>query len=128
MDPVITHRVRYVECDSQRVMHNSHYLALVDDVLDTWLRARLGDDLEEQGYEVMVKRAEVTWSSPARLGDAVDLGVEVTRWGNTSMNVLVTGTVGERAVFTADVTHVRVDPETWAATPFTERERAILSG
>ena len=41
---VIRHRfrVRYVDCDAQRVMHNAHYLAYVDDAVDSWFREALG--------------------------------------------------------------------------------------
>src|SRR5688500_1093405 len=34
-------RVRYGECDMQRVVFNAHYMAYCDDAVDTWFRAFL---------------------------------------------------------------------------------------
>ena len=35
-------RVRYGECDMQRVVFNANYLAYIDDATDTWFRETLG--------------------------------------------------------------------------------------
>ena len=37
-------RVRYGECDMQRVVFNAHYMAYCDDAVDTWFRAELAPD------------------------------------------------------------------------------------
>jgi len=51
-------RVRYVDCDMQGVVYNSHYLTFVDDGFDCWVR-QLGATFEEDyGWEVMLKKAE----------------------------------------------------------------------
>jgi acyl-CoA thioester hydrolase len=104
-------RVRYGECDAQGVVFNAHYLAYVDDTLDTWLRT-LDRPYQDYGWDTMVKRAEVTWHGPARVAEQIDIDAEVARWGTTSIDIRFDGAVGERPVFTAVLTYVSVTPGT----------------
>jgi acyl-CoA thioester hydrolase len=104
-------RVRYGECDEQGVVFNAHYLAYVDDTMDTWLRA-LDEPYQSYGWDLMVKRAELTWHGPARVAEHLDVEAEVVRWGTTSLDVRFDGAIGERPVFTALLTYVGVAPGT----------------
>ena len=81
-----TVRVRYGEVDMQRVVFNAHYLAYCDDAADLWFRT-LGAPLEAGEWDVMVKKATVTWSGAARVHDELVIDVAVRRWGNTSFDV-----------------------------------------
>ncbi len=104
-------RIRYADCDMQGVVHNSHYLTFIDDGVDCWLR-ELGTDFEAvHGWDIMLKRADITWVGPARLAEHLDIECWPSRWGNTSFDVSFGGSVGEREVFTATVTYVTVDAE-----------------
>jgi acyl-CoA thioester hydrolase len=120
-------RVRYVDCDAQRVMHNAHYLAYVDDALDSWFRSALGADFEESmGFDVMVKQATIEWQSPARVGDEVDCVCSVARWGTSSFDVEVTGRVGNRDVFTARLVQISTVPGEARSTPIPDAVRVAL--
>ena len=122
-----TFRVRYVDCDAQRVMHNAHYLAYIDDAIDTWLRSALGDfDGLEAEFDLMLKKAQVEWHSPARLGDVVSCDCRVSRWGSSSFDVEVEGSIGGRPVFTAIMVQVSTVPGNARSTPVPERVRAAL--
>lgn len=105
--------VRYYECDMQKVVHNAIYLAWCDDASDKWFR-QVGVDFSDAGWDVMVKAATVTWSSPARMGDVVDVDLGVSRWGNTSFDIAFHGTCGDRNVFEATITYVAVRADTLA--------------
>ena len=120
-------RVRYVDCDAQRVVYNAHYLTFVDDTLDCWLR-EMAIDFESLGFDVMVKTATVTWHEPVRMAETLCIEAEVTRWGNTSLDVSYTGHVDVRLVFEATVTYVVVDPDTYAPIEIPDQLRAHLSG
>jgi acyl-CoA thioesterase FadM len=61
-------RVRYGECDMQRVVFNANYLAYCDDAADWWFRS-LGALLEGGEWDVMVKAATLTWHGGARVHD-----------------------------------------------------------
>jgi acyl-CoA thioester hydrolase len=102
-------RVRYGECDMQSVVFNANYLAYVDDAIDTWFRLALGD-FESLGFDFMVKKISLEWQTPARFRDEIDLAVRISRWGNTSFDVEVIATVGERPVLTAVVVYVSTTP------------------
>ena len=106
--PYVHHvRVRYGECDMQRVVFNANYLAYCDDAADWWFRS-LGALLEAGEWDVMVKKATVTWDGAAKVHDDLAIAVSVSRWGNSSFDVRFDGTVEGEAVFTAEITYVAV--------------------
>ena len=93
-------RIRYGEVDAQGVVFNAHYLAYLDDVSDTWLRS-LDGDFEETGWEIMLRRADLTWHGPAGLGEILTVTAEVVRWGTTSFDVAFEALVGEHTAHAA---------------------------
>jgi acyl-CoA thioester hydrolase len=119
-------RVRYGEVDLQGVVFNAHYLAYVDDCIDTWLRA-IDVHFEGFGWDVMVKKAAVEWIGAAGIGDVLTLVPQVSRWGRTSFDVTVHGAVGERPVFEATVVYVGVRTGTKEPAPVPDAVRAALS-
>jgi acyl-CoA thioester hydrolase len=127
----VTHRhsvrIRYGEVDMQGVVFNAHYLAYCDDAVDTWLRT-LDAHFEQYGWDIMLKRAVVEWQGPAGIGDTLDIDLAVSRWGNTSLDVGFTGTVGGRPVFTATITYVGVEAGTTQPAPPPAEVRALLGG
>ena len=94
-------RIRYGECDMQRVVFNANYLAYIDDATDTWMRTALGE-FETTGFDFMVKKLTIEWQSAARFGELLELELEVTRWGTSSYDIGVIGRVGERPVLDRD--------------------------
>jgi acyl-CoA thioester hydrolase len=119
-------RIRYGECDMQRVVFNANYMAYVDDAVDTWVRDRVGS-FEVLGFDFMLKRAVFEWQGPATFGDTLDLDLGVDRWGNTSFDVLVEGTAAAKEVFTATLTYVSVVPKANTPTPVPAEVREALS-
>jgi acyl-CoA thioester hydrolase len=118
-------RIRYGEVDMQRHVFNAHYLAYIDDALDRWLRTVLDPEYESV-FDIVVKRADLTWSGGAGFGDTLAIDVAVRRWGRTSFDVGFEGSVGERPIFDATLTYISVDPGTTTPTPVPERVRAAL--
>ena len=99
--------IRYGEVDQQGVVFNAHYLAYCDDAFETWLR-KVELNVAEVGWDMMLKKAVIEWSGPAHTGEVLDVATSVSRWGNTSFDLLYEGSVGERPVFTATITYVGV--------------------
>lgn len=118
MQPVFTHdiQVLYSHCDMQQVVHNSWFLRWCDDIADVWFRS-LGGEFAGGDWDVMVKRAEVVWDAPARLGDTIRISLGVTRWGSTSFDVGFTGQIGGATVFSATMTYVGVERHTTTTMP-----------
>ena len=102
-----TIRVRYGEVDRQGVVFNAHYLAYLDDVSDSWLRT-LDADFESTGWELMLRRADLTWHGPAGVHDELVVTAEVARWGTTSFDMAFDVRVEDRVVLTATVYYVGV--------------------
>jgi acyl-CoA thioester hydrolase len=100
-------RVRYGECDMQRIVFNANYMAYCDDAMECWFQA-VGMRMLDHGWDFMLKRAEIEWQSSATVAEVIDIAVAVARWGTTSFDVTFTGAVGERPVFTMRITYVGV--------------------
>jgi len=121
-------RVRYGECDMQRVVFNAHYMAYCDDAVDTWFRhvlTRDGEGFESLGFDFMLKTATITWHAPLVFGETGALACSVERWGNASFDVRVEGSAAGAPRFTASITYVSVTPgaNTPARIPEVVRER-----
>lgn len=110
----------------QRIVFNANYLAYVDDAVDTWMRSAFAEQLagagdpaniHSIGFDFMVKTATITWSAPLRFAETVDLDCSVVRWGTTSFDVEVLGSVEEHQRFVASVTYVSVDPKSQRPVP-----------
>jgi acyl-CoA thioester hydrolase len=120
-------RIRYGECDMQKVVFNANYVAYIDDATDTWMRDVLGP-FEATGFDFMVKKITIEWQSAARFGEVLDLDVEVRRWGTSSFDVGVTGHVAERPVLEATLVYVSTVPGQRTARPVPPEVRAALGG
>ena len=111
-------RIRYAECDMQKVVFNAHYLAYCDDAVDCWMRMVLGGELHSAGFDCMVKRAEVTWIKGATFGQDMVIRLGVTKFGVTSFEVLAEGFInGDEKSFEANFTYVSTVPGEAKATP-----------
>jgi acyl-CoA thioester hydrolase len=113
--------VRWGEVDQQGVVFNAHYLAYMDDAMETWLRP-VRDTAEVRDWDMMLKRCTIEWQGTVRSGDRLDIDVAVSRWGRTSWDLGYVGTCERRPVFTAVVVYVSVARGTGTAR---ETPRAI---
>jgi len=122
-------RVRYHECDMQKVVFNAHYLTWCDEAMSSWLGATFGWTGADDGFDWMLVRVELDWRGSATFGDVVGIGVGISRWGTTSFATRFHGVVGERTVFEATVTYVCVAPGTTekVVVPAEVRERLALA-
>ena len=136
MPYVHTVRVRYGECDMQRVVFNANYFVYCDDAVDTWTRFALSDELQKAGsstdlhaigFDFMLKTTQLTWHSPVKFGDTLDMKCEVSRWGNSSFDVSINGQVVGESRFDAVITYVSVDPTTQRPAPIPAFVKEALS-
>lgn len=127
-------RVRYGDCDMQGVVFNAHYLAYADDAVMQWFLSALppgsmhmvGNDAAT--FDFMVKKAVVTWAAGTTANELVDLDCSVARWGNSSLDVDVRGTVDGAARFDIVLTYVSVTPGTHRPCRVPDDVRAALAG
>jgi len=119
-------RVRYQECDMQRVVFNAHYLAYCDETSAAWMGDALGWTGTDDDIDWMLVRAEIDWHGSATYGDTLSVVAEVARWGTTSFALRYRGSVAERAVFTALITYVSVAPGANTKVPVPEKLKTAL--
>jgi len=80
-------RVRYHECDGQKIVFNAWYLAYADIALTEAARTLFGNysALEERGSDVVVAESTVRFLGSASFDDELLIDVWTTHFGNTSM-------------------------------------------
>jgi acyl-CoA thioester hydrolase len=103
--------VRYAEIDGQGVVFNAHWLTYFDDSCTRFMESLgFGPDFWVSEFDVMLVKAVLEWSGPARFDEWIDIAVEPTRLGSKSFDLRYTASVGARPACTAHVTYVAVQP------------------
>ena len=119
-------RVRYGECDAQKVVFNARYADYVDLATAEWLRA-LGFEHEIQTgeFDYQLVRQTLEWKSPARYDQVLEVAVAVKQIGNTSFTLGAEFRIagGDRVIATAETVYVHVDTKTLQKQPVPQRLR-----
>ena len=122
-------RVRYIECDAQKVVFNSRYSEYVDVGINEFLRAAgvLGDFITGPLDFQLVKQT-VEWKAPARFDQVLELRIAATRLGTTSFTIGTEFRVAgeERVIVTVETIYVLVDGKTLTKLPLTDAIRVAL--
>lgn len=79
-------RVRYSECDAQKVVFNAKYAEYADVAMTEFMRAVWGSysSLLDQGFDSQVVKLTIKWKAPARFDDVIAVKIKATHVGNTS--------------------------------------------
>jgi len=122
-------RVRYSECDAQKIVFNARYGEYADLATTEFTRALgYGEALNNGELDYQLVKQTTEWRAPARFDDVLELSVQATHIGNTSFTLRtefrVAGT--ERVTCTVETVYVRVDAHTLTKTPLTPEFRAAL--
>jgi len=122
-------RVRYGECDQQRVVFNAHYVTWFDDNMTELWRAAFGsyDVAVDRGIEIVVAESHLRFRASARFDEEVQIAVAVTHLGTTSLVTHHTVTRDGTLLVEGTLRHVTVDPRTLAKKPMPEWFRHALS-
>ena len=122
-------RVRYGECDAQKVVFNARYADYVDIAGFEFFRA-LGyaNEMVTGSLDYQLAKLTIQWKAPARFDQVLELSVYATRLGNTSFTVATDFRLaGEtRLIATAETVYVLVEPRTLAKMPLPDHLRAAL--
>jgi acyl-CoA thioester hydrolase len=123
-------RVRYIECDAQKVVFNSRYGEYVDVSINEFLRAAgVLSEFLEGNLDFQLVKQTIEWKAPARFDQVLELSIAATRLGNTSFTVLtefrVAGGDGN-IIVTVETVYVLVDARTLSKLPLSDTLRAAL--
>lgn len=122
-------RVRYAECDAQKVVFNARYGDYVDLATTEFLRALgFGAELLDGRLDYQLVKQTIEWKAPARFDDVLALSVDAMALGNTSFTLKVSfRRAGEPLILAmAETVYVMVTPEL-AKTPLPPAFRQALS-
>jgi acyl-CoA thioester hydrolase len=122
-------RVRYVECDAQRVVFNSRYGEYVDAAMTEFLRAiGFREQLLSGEIDFQLVKQTTEWRAPARFDQVLAISVIPRHLGNTSFVLATEFRIkGADAVIAAvETVYVLVDTRTLTKTPLPPAFRSAL--
>jgi acyl-CoA thioester hydrolase len=122
-------RVRYGECDAQKVVFNARYADYLDFSLLEFLRAiGYGEAVTKGVLDYQSVKLTLEWKGSARFDQVLELSIRAKQLGNTSFTISTEFRIaGEDAVIaTAETVHVCVAPETLQKMPLPADFRAAL--
>lgn len=122
-------RVRYSECDAQRVVFHARYAEYVDVALTEFMRALgFGEVLASGELDCQTVKQTVEWRAPARNDQVLELTITVPHRGTTSfMSVTEIRIAGEEKVSVlVETVYVTVNHNTLEKTPLTAALREAL--
>lgn len=109
-------RVYYEDTDAAGVVYYANYLKYLERARTEWL-ASIGHPLAEleraHGIVFVVRRLEVDYRAPARLGDALDVGVAPEHVGRAGLVARQDVRRGAAVLVTARVELACVDAVRW---------------
>lgn len=118
-------RVRYSECDAQKVVFNARYADYVDIATTEFLRA----SCPAFGFiEYHLVKQTIEWKSPARFDQVLELSVSLQHLGTTSFTIVTEFRVAghEQIITRAETANVLIDPASMKKTPIPTDLRAAL--
>jgi acyl-CoA thioester hydrolase len=123
-------RVRYGECDAQKVVFNSRYGDYVDLAVAEFLRA-LGYEKEIQTAELdyqLVKQT-IEWRAPARFDQVLDIAVATKHVGTTSFTLQIDVRIAgsDPVIVAVETVYVHVDTRTLTKSPLPAHLREALT-
>ena len=120
-------RVRYAEVDAQGVVFNAHWLTYFDETCTRFVGSwGFGTDYWVNEFDVMLVKAVLEWSGPARFDDWIDITAEPARIGTKSFDVRYRATIANRAACEAVITYVAIEPGTNDSIELPDQVRTVL--
>jgi acyl-CoA thioester hydrolase len=124
-------RVRYGECDAQKVVFNARYGDYVDLASGEFFRALgYGEELASGELDFQLVKQTLEWKAPARFDQVLEIAVSAKHVGNTSFTLLaefrIAGADHGRVIVTAETVYVLVAQHTLNKTPIPPPLRAAM--
>jgi acyl-CoA thioester hydrolase len=134
-------RVRYGECDAQKVVFNSRYSDYVDVSINEFFRASgILAEFVRSHLDFQLVKQTIEWKAPARFDQVLELSIMATRLGNTSFTLAtefriadpgndinaVNAVDHQRVIAAAETVYVLVDAATLTKRPIPDPIRTAL--
>jgi acyl-CoA thioester hydrolase len=122
-------RVRYGECDAQKVVFNARYADYVDLATTEFVRALgFGEALLSGRLDYQSVKLTLEWKAPARFDQVLELSLHAKRLGSTSFTLATEIRIAgeEKIIVNAETVNVVVDTRTLEKMPLPADFRAAL--
>lgn len=122
-------RVRYSECDAQKVVFNSRYGEYVDVAALEFTRALGWLEALSGPLDYQLVKQTTQWFAPARHDQVLELSVQALQLGNTSFTLLTEFRIlgHEPVICRVETVYVLLDAASMQKTPLPEALRAALN-
>ncbi|MBX9599879.1 MAG: acyl-CoA thioesterase [Bryobacteraceae bacterium] len=107
-------RVRYGECDAQKVVFNPRYADYIDLAVTEFFKALgHGQSLLNGEFDFQLVKQTIEWKASARFDQVLELSLQTARLGNTSFTVATDFRIAgeDRVIVAAETVYVLVDAE-----------------
>jgi acyl-CoA thioester hydrolase len=108
-------RVRYGECDAQKVVFNARYADYVDITVMEFLRSMGYEQaLVDATLDYQLVKQTLEWKSPARFDQVLEVSMYAKHLGNTSFTLAADFRIAgdERVIVTVETVYVLVEHKT----------------
>lgn len=122
-------RVRYGECDAQRVVFNARWADYVDVGSVEFFRALgFADALANGDLDYQLVKLTLEWKAPARFDQVIELSIYTTQLGTTSFTVITEFRIAgiEQVICKAETVYVNVDSKKLTKLPLSPEVRTAL--
>lgn len=122
-------RVRYAECDAQKIVFNANWGVYVDIAVTEYMRAVFGGvDPDQGGVDWRLVKQVTEWRAPARFDDVLEARVRTVRIGTTSFTLATEfrRLGAEPVLVTTETVYVTIDVGTASKRPITDEHRGAL--
>ena len=126
----VVHGVYFDDLDPFGVLHNARYVLLFERTLGSfWMTMGLGQFQDRADRFHFVRANVIEYLAPVRGTGQVRVRVGIDRLGSSSLTFgfRVMPMDEDRVYALGTRTVVRVDPETWRPTPWTEEFRRVVA-
>jgi acyl-CoA thioester hydrolase len=122
-------RVRYAECDGQKVVYNARYGDYIDLAVTEFIRALgFGETMIQGELDYQLVKQTIEWKQPARFDQVLEVSVAASRLGNTSFTTQIEIRVAgsDELIAVAETIFVQVEVATLQKQPLSPGFRAAL--
>jgi acyl-CoA thioester hydrolase len=123
-------RVRYIECDAQKVVFNSRYSEYADVGMTEFLRAcGVQEEFAEGPLDFQLVKQTIEWKAPARFDQVLELSIATVALGNTSFTVATDFRIAgdDRIIVSIETIYVLVDAKTLTKRTLPDHIRRALA-
>ena len=123
--------IRFQHCDPAGIVFYPRYAEMVNATIEDWFAAVIGIDFAKIHIEmetaIPAATLKLDFRLPSRIGEVLEMGVEVERLGRTSVSLEVRAHCREQLRFESWITLVHVPKTSYRPEPWPEQMRAALA-